>query len=63
MMLSVILLSLLMILLPTLNMTFLWQQRNWLLNSNLIYETLWTGAGSDLLISLLEKLNWFRLTG
>ena len=63
MMLSVILLSLLMILLPTLNMTVLWQQRNWLLNSNLIYETLWTGAGSDLLISLLEKLNWFRLTG
>ena len=23
----------------------------------------WTGAGSGLLISELEKLNWFRLTG
>ena len=30
---------------------------NWLLNLNLIYETLWTGAGSGLLISMLEKLN------
>ena len=28
---------------------------NWLLNLNLIYETLWTGAGSGLLISVLEK--------
>ena len=27
----------------------------------LIYETLWTGAGNDLLISMLEKLNWFCL--
>ena len=32
---------------------------NWLLNLNLIYETLWTGAGSGLLISMLEKLNCF----
>ena len=31
---------------------------NWLLNLNLIYETLWTGAGSGLLISMLEKLIW-----
>ena len=23
----------------------------------------WTGAGSGLLISMLEKLNWFCLTG
>ena len=30
---------------------------------NLIYETLWTGTGSGLLISMLEKLNWFCLTG
>ena len=30
---------------------------NWLLNLNLIYETLWTGAGIGLLISMLEKLN------
>ena len=36
---------------------------NWLLNLNLIYETLWTGTGSGLLISVLEKLSWFRLTG
>ena len=28
-----------------------------------MYETVWTGAGSSLLISMLEKLNWFRLTG
>ena len=36
---------------------------NWLLNLNLIYATLWTGARSGLLISTQEKLNWFRLTG
>ena len=35
----------------------LWQQPDWLLNLNLTYETLWTGAGSGLLISMLEKLN------
>ena len=34
---------------------------NWLLYLYLIYKTLWTGAGSDLLISMLEKLNWFHL--
>ena len=39
------------------------RKRNWLLNFNLTYDTLWTGAGSGLLISMLEKLNWFRLTG
>ena len=38
----------------------LWQQQKWLLNLNLIYETL-NGAGSGLLISILEKLNLFRL--
>ena len=36
---------------------------NWLLNMNLIYETLRTGARSGLLISMLEKPKWFRLTG
>ena len=36
---------------------------NWLLlNLNLIYETLWTRAGSGLLISMMQKLNWFPLT-
>ena len=35
----------------------LWQQ----LELALIHETLWTGAGSILLISMLEKLNWFCL--
>ena len=35
---------------------------NWLLNLNLIYETLWTGVRSGLLISMLGKLSWFRLT-
>ena len=36
---------------------------NWLLNLNLIYETLWTGVRSGLLTSMLGKLSWFRLTG
>ena len=35
---------------------------NWLLNLNLIYETLWTEVRSGLLISMLGKLSWFRLT-
>ena len=35
---------------------------NWLVNLNLIYETLWTGARSSLLISMQGKLNWFHLT-
>ena len=34
---------------------------NWLLNLNLVYETLWTEARSGLLISMLGKLNWFLL--
>ena len=37
--------------------------KNWLLNLNLICKTLWTGTVSGLLISILEKRNWFRLTG
>ena len=41
---------------------------NWLLNLNLIYETLWTWAGSGFLISMLEKLqlvsiDWYDTTG
>ena len=36
---------------------------NWLLNLNLIYETLWTEVRSGLFISMLGKLSWFRLTG
>ena len=36
--------------------------RTGLLNLNLVYEILWTGAGNGLLISMLEKLIWFRLT-
>ena len=35
---------------------------NWLLNLNLIYEALWTEVRSGLLISMLGKLSWFRLT-
>ena len=35
---------------------------NWLLNLNLICETLWNGARSGLLISMLGKLNCFCLT-
>ena len=35
---------------------------NWLLNLNLMYETLWTGVRSGLLISVLGKLSWFLLT-
>ena len=59
MMLSVILLSMLMILLSTLNVNMRFScgnNLNWLLNLNLIYKTLWTGLGSGLLIAMLEKL-------
>ena len=35
---------------------------NWLLNLNLIYKTLWTGAASGLLISVPGKLDWLLLT-
>ena len=66
MMLSVILLSMLMILPSTVNVIrhlICGNNLNWLLNLNLIYETLWTGVRSGLLISMLGKLSWFRLTG
>ena len=36
---------------------------NWLLNLNLIYETLWAGVRSGLWNSMLWKLNWFHFTG
>ena len=65
-MLSVILLSMLMILLSILSVIrhlICGNNLNWLLNLNLIYKALWTGAKSDLLISMLGKLNWFCLTG
>ena len=64
--LSVILPSMLKILLSILSVIshlICSKKLNWLLNLNLIYEALWTGARSGLLISMLEKLSWFRLTG
>ena len=64
--LSVILLSMLMILLFILSETrhlICGNNLNWLLNLNLIYETLWSRVRSGLLISMLGKLSWFRLTG
>ena len=66
MMLSVILLSMLMRLLSILSVIrhlICGNNLNWLLNLNLIYETLWTGVRSGLLISMLGKLSWFCLTG
>ena len=57
-MLSVILLSMLMILLSVLSVIghlICGNNLNWLLNLNLIYETLWTGVRSGLLISSWEN--------
>ena len=65
MVLSVILLSILMILLFILCVIrhlICSNNLNSLLNLNLIYKTLWTGARSGLLILMLGKLNWFHLT-
>ena len=62
MILLVILLSMLRILLSIRNL-ICGNNLNWLLNLNLIYETLWTGARSGLLITMPGKLNWFLLTG
>ena len=64
-MLSVTLLSMLMILLFILSVIrhlICGNNLNWVLNLNLIYETLWTGVRSGLLISMLAKLSCFRLT-
>ena len=66
MILSVILLSMLMMLLSILIVIrhlICVNNLNWLLNLNLIQETLWTGVRSGLLISTLGKLSWFNLTG
>ena len=66
MILSVILPSMLMILLSILSVIghlTCGNNLNSLLNLNLIYETRWTGVRSGLLISMLGKLSWFRLTG
>ena len=66
MILSVILLPMLMILLSTLSIIshlIHGNNWNWPLKVNLIHKTLWTEAGSGLLISMLEKLNWFYLAG
>ena len=65
-MLPVILLSMLMILLSILSVIkhlICGNNLNWLLNLNLIYETLWTGVKSGLLIPMLGKLSWFHLNG
>ena len=65
-MLSVILLFMLMILFSiqsVIRHLISGNNVNWLLNLNLIYETLLTGLRSGLLISMLGKLSWFRLTG
>ena len=65
-MVSVIMASMLMILLSirsVIRHLMCGNNLNWLLNLNLIYEILWTGARSGLLISMLGKLSWFRLTG
>ena len=66
MMFSVILLSMLMILLSILSVIrhlICDNNLNWLLNLNLICETLWTVLRSGLLISMLAKLSWFHLVG
>ena len=63
-MLPIILPSILMILLSTINLIrhlTCGNNWNWPLDLNLIYKTLWTGAEIDLLISMLEKLSWFCL--
>ena len=64
-MLSVILLSMQMKLLSIVSVIrhlICGNNLKWLLNLNLIYKTLWTGVRSGLLILMLEKLSWFRLT-
>ena len=65
MMLSVILLSTLIMQLYILNVIkhlIFGNNLNCLLALNLIFETMRTGAGNGLLISMVGKLNWFRLT-
>ena len=65
MMSFVILPSVLMILLSTLSVIKSQIRDNnqaWPLNCNWVWKTLWTVAGSGLLISLLQKFNLFHLT-
>ena len=63
-MLSVILLSRLMLITVSVMRCLICDSNlNWLLNLNLIYNALWTGLRGGLLISMLGKLSWFRLTG
>ena len=62
MMLSVILLTMLMILLSTLSLIrhlICGNNYNWLLKLDLIYETLYTEVGSDLLISMMQNSTGF----
>ena len=64
-MLYVILLSMLMVLLSTLSVIrhlICGKNQNWLVNLNLMYKTLCSRAGRNLLISILEKCKWFCLT-
>ena len=63
-MLSVMLLSMLILLfiLSVIRHLICCNNLNWLLNLNLIYEILWTGVRSSLLVSMLGKLSWFCLT-
>ena len=63
MILSAILLSVLMILLSILSVIrhlISGNNLNCLLKLNVIYKTLWTGARSGLLVSMLGKPNWFN---
>ena len=59
---NIVTVSMLMILLYTLNEIrhlICGNNSSWLLNFNLTYKTLWTWAGSGFLISMLKKLNLF----
>ena len=59
MMLFVIFLSMRIIILSTLSVfrhLICGNSLSWLLNLNLTYETLWTGEGNGLLVSVLKKL-------
>ena len=64
MMLTVIFLSILVIPLSILSVIrhpIRGNSLTWLLKLNLIYKTLWNGARSGLMVSMLRKRNWFRL--
>ena len=62
MMLSVILLMMLLSSIIVIRHLICGHNYNWPLNLNLIHETLCTGAGTGLLISMLKKLSWFHVT-